>query len=165
MNITELLLKEQSQEYPNTRKMLALIPDDQFNWKPHEKSMSMQQLAVHLAELPSWPAMILHTSELDFATFGYKPTVVENTNELLSVFDKNLEKGRAALSAATEDQLNDFWTMRQGDHIISKSSKYEMIRHAFAQNTHHRAQLGVYLRLLNIPIPGVYGPSADDSSF
>lgn len=165
MNIIELLLTEQSQEYPNTRKMLALVPDDKFDWKPHEKSMSMKQLTVHLAELPSWPSMILQTAELDFASFNYVPTPVNNTEELLSVFDKNLEKGRTALSAANEGQLNDFWTMRMGDQIISKNSKYEMIRHAFAQNIHHRAQLGVYLRLLNIPIPGVYGPSADDSSF
>jgi uncharacterized damage-inducible protein DinB len=163
MNLTELLLKEMDGEYPNTRKMLALIPDDKFDWKPHEKSMSMKQLAVHLAELPSWHAMVLNTSELDFASWVYKPTEVRNNAELLALFDRQLEKGRAALSAATEDQLlNDTWTMRQGDYIIRKTNKYEMIRHAFGQNSHHRAQLGVYLRLLNIPIPGVYGPSADE---
>lgn len=165
MNIIELLLKEQAQEFPNTRKMLALVPEGKFDWKPHEKSMSLKQLAVHLAELAGWPAMILKTAELDFATFGYKPTPVNSTAELLQVFDENLEKGTASLAGATEDHLNDTWTMRHGDHIISKSSKYEMIRHSFGQNIHHRAQLGVYLRLLNIPIPGVYGPSADDSSF
>jgi uncharacterized damage-inducible protein DinB len=163
MNLTELLVKEMDGEYPNTRKMLALIPDDKLNWKPHTKSMSMMQLAVHLAELPSWHALILHTSELDFGSWDYKPTEVNNNADLLALFDRELEKGRAALSVATEDQLlNDTWTMRQGDHIISKTSKYDMIRHSFAQNTHHRAQLGVYLRLLNIPIPGVYGPSADE---
>ena len=164
MNLTELLLNEMAAEYPNTRKLLERVPDDKFDWKPHPKSMTLKQLAVHLAELPSWHAVILHTSELDFGAFEYKPTPVNNTAELLALFDSQLEKGRAALLAATEDQLlNDTWTMRHGDHIISKTSKYEMIRHAFGQNAHHRAQLGVYLRLLDIPIPGVYGPSADES--
>ncbi|HSF44381.1 MAG TPA: DinB family protein [Chitinophagaceae bacterium] len=164
MNLTELLLNEMAAEYPNTRKILERVPDDKFDWKPHAKSMSMKQLAVHLAELPSWHAIVLQTSELDFGAFEYKPTEVNNTADLLALFDRQLEKGRAALSAASEDQLlNDTWTMRHGDHIISKTSKYEMIRHAFGQNAHHRAQLGVYLRLLNIPIPGVYGPSADES--
>lgn len=163
MNLTELLVKEMEGEYPNTRKLLALIPDDKFDWKPHPKSMSMKRLAVHLAELPSWHAVVLHTSEIDFGSWDYKPTEVKNNAELLDLFDKELEKGKAALSAATEDQLlNQTWTMRQGDYIISKTNKYEMIRHAFGQNAHHRAQLGVYLRLLDIPIPGVYGPSADE---
>ncbi|HLO82218.1 MAG TPA: DinB family protein [Chitinophagaceae bacterium] len=163
MNLTELLLKEMEGEYPNTRKLLALIPDDKFDWKPHPKSMSMKRLAVHLAELPSWPDVILKTSEIDFATMDYKPADVQNTQELLDLFDRELEKGRTALAAATEDNLLiDTWTMRQGDYIISTESKYNMIRHAFGQNIHHRAQLGVFLRLLDIPIPGVYGPSADE---
>ncbi|WP_207492926.1 DinB family protein [Aridibaculum aurantiacum] len=153
------------QEAAITRKMLKLVPADKFDWKPHEKSMSMQNLAVHIAELPSWVQMGLNTEGIDFATMDYKPTEVSSNEELLELFEKSFSAGDAALTAAKEDDLWPSWTMRQGEHVIAVMTKYEVIRHAFAQTTHHRAQLGVYLRLLNIPIPGSYGPSADEMNF
>lgn len=165
MEVLPLLKKEMQQEAAITRKMLALIPNDKLSWKPHEKSMTMQNLAVHIAELPTWVTMGLTTSELDFAKMDYKPTPVSNTKEIIELFEKSLSVGLTSLDQAKEEDLLPAWTMRNGDKILGVMSKYEVIRFAFAQTTHHRAQLGVYLRLLNIPIPGSYGPSADDPSF
>ena len=165
MDIIQALVKEMGEEAVTTRKMLQLIPADKFDWKPHEKSMSMQSLAVHIAELPSWVTMALTTSELDFGTMDFTPSPVSKTEEVVMLFEKSLSSGLASLQNAKEDDLLPAWTMRTGDNIHAVMTKYEVIRHAFAQTTHHRAQLGVYLRLLNIPIPGSYGPSADDMNF
>lgn len=165
MSIIELLLKEMNQEAATTRKMLSRIPADSFDWKPHQKNMSLKQLAVHLAELPFWVSMGLHTSELDFAASAYTPTQVDDTESLVALFEKSLATGKGALEKATEADLEPSWTMRSGDHIHMVMTKYEVIRHAFSQTIHHRAQLGIYLRLLNIPIPGSYGPSADETNF
>src|SRR6476620_3577750 len=144
-------------EAVTTRKMLDHVTTDKLSWKPHEKSMSMQNLAVHIAELPSWVSMALNTSELDFATMDYTPTPVNDASELITLFETSFSSGLNALRHATEADLEPTWTMRSGDKIHAVMNKYEVIRHAFAQTSHHRAQLGVYLRLLNIPIPGTYG--------
>lgn len=165
MQIIPLLLKEMEQEAAITRKMLERVPGDKLTWKPHEKSMSMQQLAVHIAELPSWVQTALTTSELDFSKMDYKPAPVSNTEDLQALFEKSFSEGKAALSEAAEEDLLPSWTLRNGEQIYDVMTKYEVIRHAFAQTIHHRAQLGVFLRLLNIPIPGSYGPSADEMNF
>jgi uncharacterized damage-inducible protein DinB len=165
MQVIPLLLKEMEQEAATTRKFLPLVPVDKFDWKPHEKSMKMETLAVHIAELPSWVQMALTTSELDFSKMDYKPTPVASTEELLSLFEKSYEQGKSALSSAKEEDLLPSWTLRNGEQVYNVMTKYEVIRHSLAQTIHHRAQLGVYLRLLNIPIPGSYGPSADEMSF
>ena len=165
MNLIPLLLKEMDAEAVTTRKMLSRVPADKMDWKPHDKSMSMKSLTVHLAELPGWTHMGLTTTELDFAKMDYKPTPVERTEDLVQLHEKSLEKGRTALATAREEDLLPNWTLRKGDHVFNVYTKYELIRHSFSQIVHHRAQLGVYLRLLNIPIPGSYGPSADDPNF
>ncbi len=165
MEIIQLLLKEFDQEAQTTRKMLNRVPYDKQDWKPHEKSMTMKQLTTHVAELPSWVTMALTTSELDFEKMDYKPTPINNTNELLELFEKSYASGKDSLSKAKEEDLLPTWTMRSGEKVHAVMTKYEVIRHAFSQTTHHRAQLGVYLRLLNIPIPGSYGPSSDEMSF
>ncbi len=165
MNIIELLLTELEREAQVTRKMLALVPSDKLDWAPHEKSMKMKFLSTHIAELPSWISMALKTDELDFATTPYEPIAVENAAEILAVFEKNYQEGRDSLMQAKEEDLTGKWVLRSGDEIYATMTKYETIRHAYSQIIHHRAQLGVYLRLLNIPIPGSYGPSADDPSF
>lgn len=153
------------QEAQTTRKMLQRVPTDKFQWRPHPKSMTMQQLATHIAELPTWVTMVLNTSELDFAKNEYKPAVINNTEELLEYFEKNLKEGKQSLEKATEEALLPDWTLRNGDQIYSVDKKYEVIRMAYCQIVHHRAQLGVFLRLLDIPIPGSYGPSADEMNF
>jgi len=165
MNLIPIFLKEMEQEAQTTRKMLQRVPTDKFQWRPHLKSMTMQQLATHIAELPTWVTMVLNTSELDFAKNEYKPAVINNTEELLEYFEKNLKEGKQSLEKATEEALLPDWTLRNGDQIYSVDKKYEVIRMAYCQIVHHRAQLGVFLRLLDIPIPGSYGPSADEMNF
>ncbi|HEX8332482.1 MAG TPA: DinB family protein [Segetibacter sp.] len=163
MQIIPLLLKEMDQESAITRKMLQLVPADKFDWMPHEKSMNMRSLTVHIAELPSWVQMALTSSELDFAKMDYTPTPANSAEDLVAIFEKSLTSGKEALSVANEEDLLPGWTLRNGEQVYSVWTKYEVIRHSFAQTIHHRAQLGVYLRLLNIPIPGSYGPSADEA--
>jgi uncharacterized damage-inducible protein DinB len=162
MTIIQFLLKEMEQEAQTTRKMLERIPDDKYDWKPHEKSMTMRQLATHVAELPSWVPMVLTTDELDFASAPYEPKNISRTSDLVAYFEECLSDGKAHLQKATEDQLDKMWTMRNGEQIYDTSPKVQVLRMTFSQIIHHRAQLGVYLRLLNVPIPGSYGPSADE---
>lgn len=165
MSTIQMLLKEMDAEATTTRKMLSRVPDDKFDWKPHAKSMNIRQLATHIAELPSWVTMALTTDELDFATSPYSLPEVNNSQQLIDFFEQSLADGRSHLDSAIEAHLEPNWTLRKGDEIYSVTSKGEVIRMAFSQIVHHRAQLGVYLRLLDVPIPGSYGPSADDMSF
>ena len=165
MSMIQMLLKEMDREAQTTRKMLEIVPNDKFDWKPHEKSMTVRRLATHIAELPSWVTMTLTTDELDFASNPYKPDVINNTTELLACFERSLADGRARLEKATDKDLEPNWTLRNGEEIYSVESKGEVIRMSYCQIVHHRAQLGVFLRLLNVPIPGSYGPSADDMNF
>lgn len=163
--IINMLLKEMQDEAVTTRKMLSIVPEDKYDWKPHPKSMSLRQLATHIAELPSWVSMAVTTDELDFATSPYTPVPIENNAELLAYFEKNLQSGLDLLSASTEEKLDEQWVLRNGNDIYVDTTKAGMMRVSLSQTIHHRAQLGVNLRLLDIPIPGSYGPSADDMSF
>lgn len=157
--------KQLEQEVTATREMLKRVPNDKLDWQPHPKSMTMRRLAAHVAELPGWVGMALDTSELDFANNQYEPQVINNNAELLEYFEKNLEDARQHFASAREEQLDDTWTLRNGDQIYSTDSKEDVIRMSISQIIHHRAQLGVYLRLLDVPIPGSYGPSADEMNF
>ncbi|MCF2447462.1 DinB family protein [Dyadobacter sp. CY345] len=165
MEMISVFLKELEQESVTTRKMLERVPTDKFDWQPHSKSMTIQQLTTHIAELPTWISLVLNTDELDFASSPYNPQDIKDTPALLEFFEKSLTEGKNALEAANEKQLDDIWVLRNGEMILSKTSKSEFIRITFSQVVHHRAQLGVYLRLLDIPIPGSYGPSADEQKF
>ena len=165
MSMIQMLLKELDNEATTTRKMLERVPEDKFDWKPHQKSMSMQNLTTHIAELPTWISMVLTTSELDFSASPYVPKQLKTTKDLIKLFEDSLADGRKHLSTATEKDLEPDWTLRNGDQVYSVNSKAEVIRMTYCQIVHHRAQLGVYLRLLNIPIPGSYGPSADEMNF
>jgi uncharacterized damage-inducible protein DinB len=165
MSLIKMLVKEMEHEAQTTRKMLSRIPDDKYQWQPHVKSMTIEQLSTHIAELPTWVPLVLNTTELDFATAPYEPKHIANTAALLELFEKSFAEGKASLENATEADLEPMWTLRNGEMVLSQSTKGEMIRVAYSQIVHHRAQLGVDLRLLDIPIPGSYGPSADDMSF
>ncbi|MBS1529962.1 MAG: DinB family protein [Bacteroidetes bacterium] len=162
MDIIKMLLKEFDQEAQTTRKMLACIPDDRYDWQPHPKSMTVRRLATHIADIPSWVQMAIDDDELDFATSAHKEPVINNTADLLEFFEKSYREGREALANTNEHVLEQSWTMRNGDQVYFTSTKAEVIRAAYCQTVHHRAQLGVFLRLLDIPIPGSYGPSADE---
>lgn len=162
----EALLKEMEHEAETTRKMLSRIPDDKFDWKPHPKSMPISRLSAHIAEIPGWVDMALTTNELDFANpASYNRFEAHSQKELMPYFEKKLEEGKAALKKATDEQLEDKWTLRSGDKILAVNTVGETIRMAYCQIVHHRAQLGVFLRLLDVPIPGSYGPSADEPTF
>jgi uncharacterized damage-inducible protein DinB len=165
MEIIPMLLKEMEQEAQTTRKMLERVPNDKFDWQPHVKSMTIRKLAGHIAELPSWVSMTINTDHLDFADNPYTQPVINNTAELLALFEKSLAESKAELEKTNEDELIKNWTLRNGDQVYSVSQKIEIIRMAYCQIVHHRAQLGVFLRLLDVPIPGSYGPSADDAGF
>ena len=157
-----MLLKEMDREALTTRKMLERVPSEKFDWQPHSKSMTLQRLATHVAELPTWVEMAILTDELDFAKNAYEPEVVADSAGLMDYFERSLARGRETLLKANEELLTQEWTLRNGDQVYEVSSKGEVIRMAYSQIIHHRAQLGVFLRLLEIPIPGSYGPSADE---
>lgn len=165
MEIITMLVKEMGEEAQTTRKMLSIIPDDKYDWQPHPKSMTIRQLATHIAELPTWISLAINTEELDFAANPYAPEIINNTADLLELFEKSLAEANTELPATNETALMRDWTLRSGDHIILVRTRAEVIRMTFSQIVHHRAQLGVFLRLLDIPIPGSYGPSADEQSF
>ena len=162
MSIISQLLKEMDQEAQTTRKMLERVPVAYFTWRPHQKSMTIKQLATHIAELPGWVTMAVTTDELDFANNPYKQEEVTTTDDLLEYFERSYADGRLHLATVREETLRETWTLRNGDAVYHVATKGEIIRMAYCQIVHHRAQLGVFLRLLDIPIPGSYGPSADE---
>lgn len=164
MELIPIFSNELEQEAEITQKFFELVPEDKFDWKPHEKSMSLKELTVHIADIPGWIETSLSKDALDFSD-GYEPTPVENSGDLLEALEQSVQKSKAALDEADKKDLLSDWTMRNGDEVLMVMPKHEVIRHSLSQITHHRAQLGVYLRLLDIPIPGSYGPSADDQSF
>jgi uncharacterized damage-inducible protein DinB len=167
MTIGQSMLPEYDMEMQNTRKTLELVPDDQWNWKPHEKSGTVGWLAGHIATLPGWCAMTINTEQLDYAPVNgpaYEPPKISNRNELLAVFDKESAEARAALAGASDADLMKGWTLLAGGQTIFTMPRVACIR-GFVMNhlIHHRAQLGVYFRLLGVPVPGLYGPSADEA--
>lgn len=164
MTFIEFFKKQFVDEGATTRKMLSRIPDDHWDYKPHPKSMDMKRLATHLADLPGWIHMTFTTDEIDFAK-PYEQPQINNTADLMAYFEKRYAEGLSVLVPENEALLEKPWTLRNGDIIYSTDPKIEIIRMSFSQQIHHRAQLGVYLRLLDVAIPGSYGPSADESAF
>ena len=164
MSIIEFFKQQFIEEGATTRKMLSLVPDDKFNYKPHPKSMDMKRLAMHIADLPGWIHMTFTTDEIDFSK-PYEQPEVNNNKELMAYFEKRYNEGLSTLVPENEAVLDKPWTLRNGDKIYGTNPKIDIIRMALSQQIHHRAQLGVYLRLLDIPIPGSYGPSADENNF
>jgi uncharacterized damage-inducible protein DinB len=158
------LLAELEQEAASTRRLLALLPADKGDYRPHPKSMSLGDLGVHVAEMYGWLGVTLAQSELDFSKSPYQPAPFTSGEELVSRMDALLAQGKPVLAAATDATLAEPWTMRNGEHVFFTMPKGAVLR-TFVYNhiVHHRAQLTVYLRLLDIPIPGLYGPSADES--
>ncbi len=166
MSLNKLLLAELKQEMPHTRITLSRVPfAENPTWKPHEKSMELGKLAKHLAHIPSWISITLTTDVLDFSKPSEPARNVQTTAELLQYFDENLDKGLDLLSNATDELLFGDWTMRNGETIYFTMPRIAVLRSfVISHNIHHRAQLGVYLRLLNLPVPAIYGSSADEGS-
>jgi uncharacterized damage-inducible protein DinB len=167
MKINELLLPEFDQEVANTRKTLERVPEEKFDWKPHEKSMPLGRLAIHLAELTSWVVDAINRDSFDVAPPGqpaYQPPVIKSRKELLDLFDKNVGNARNALAGATDEQLAKNWSLLSGGNTVMTLPRTMVLRSfIFNHGVHHRAQLGVYLRLNGIPVPAIYGPSADEN--
>jgi uncharacterized damage-inducible protein DinB len=169
MALNESLLPEFDHEMANTRKTLERVPEDKFDWKPHEKSTAMGGLATHLSNLPTWANHTISEDSLDLAPGG-KPLapaeMAKSRTELLELFDNNVAKAREAIAGASDTELVKPWTLLSNGKEILTLPKVAVLR-SFVMNhqIHHRAQLGVYLRLNDIPVPSIYGPSADESGF
>lgn len=156
-------LAELEQEAKVAREVLSRVPADKFDWKPHDKSMSFGKLASHVAEMIGWTGPTLDHPELDFAKMDYKPFEPKNNEELLEFFDKNLAEASDVLKNMTDDRFIEPWSLRNGETIYFTMPKIVAMR-SFVMNhiVHHRGQLSVYLRLNDIPVPSMYGPSADE---
>jgi uncharacterized damage-inducible protein DinB len=165
MNINQPLLAEFKHELELTRKILDRVPTESFGWRPHAKSMTLGHLAGHLSDLPSWMAVTLNQAELDFSADSYTPRKFESREEVLANLEKNANSALETLEKASNETFMENWTMRNGEHIFFTLPKAVVLRNfVFNHMVHHRAQLGVYLRLLEVPIPGTYGPSADEQN-
>ncbi len=162
MTISEMFLPEYDQEMASARKILACVPEGKFDWKPHEKSMTLGRLASHIAEMGLWTAVTINQDHLDVQP-GQTGFNAATTAELMEAFDKNTPAGRAALAGATDEALLATWTMSLAGKPLVSSPRTAIMRHmVLSHMIHHRGQLTVYLRLLDVAVPGVYGPSADD---
>ena len=161
MALNEMLLPEFDQEAATTRRLLERVPAQDAAWKPHPKSMSLGHLAVHVANLFSWLGMALTSTELDLAV-APPPAPFTTVEALLATFDKNVADSRAALAKAADADFSVPWSLRKGDQVYLTLPRAVIVR-SFALNhlIHHRAQLGVYLRLRDVPLPPCYGPTAD----
>ncbi len=162
MGINQAFLGELEHEAAQTRRVLALVPADHADFKPHPKSFSLGKLAAHVADMHNWIAVTVNTTELDFAE-GYEVPPFTTTAELTSRFDTIVEEGKAALAATNDQALGETWTLRAGEQVFLAMPRVQCLRTmVFNHIVHHRAQLIVYLRLLDVPVPGLYGPSADE---
>lgn len=163
MTISEQFIAELKHEGANTRKMLERVPEKSYSWKPHDKSMSLGRLAKHLVEIPQWVEASLIKDELDFEVAKYVPTDATSSRELLEFYDKNLSQAMEILRKTPDEEYKKNWTLRSGEQIYVTMPKSAVVRSfIMSHSIHHRAQLSVYLRLLDIPVPGMYGPSADE---
>lgn len=166
MSFSSMTLPEFDQEMATTRTCLERVPDDKYDWQPHEKSMSLARLLGHLAELPIWLTMAATTDSLDLAPPGeepWKPYVASSREELLETFDKNVAEAREALTGVQDESLGAPWTLLSGGQELLKMPRGALIRSIVLNHLyHHRGQLTVYLRLNEISVPSIYGPSADE---
>lgn len=156
-------LGELENEAKTTRAVLERVPADKFDWQPHEKSMKMGRLAVHVAEMFGWTKETLKSDVLDFSTMDMTPFEPRTTDELLAFFDEQITNAKAILAETSDETFMTDWTMRNGEQVYFTMPKVAVMR-SFVMNhiIHHRGQLSVYLRLNDIPVPSIYGPSADE---
>ena len=165
MTIVDALLPEFDREMTTTRTVLERVPEDRFAWKPHVKSFSLGELATHVANLPTWGTETLNRSEIDV---GGSPTLAAMSSraDVLAAFDTNVAAARAALVGKTDAELAAPWSLKRSGKTVFSMPKSTVLR-AFVLShlIHHRGQLTVYLRLLDVPVPSIYGPSADEPAF
>jgi uncharacterized damage-inducible protein DinB len=168
MKISETLLPEFDHEMATTRKLLERIPEDKLAWKPHEKSMSLSRLAGHMAEMPGYAIFTMQQDSLDVRPEGgraFEPLVATSRAQVLEAFDKNVAAGRAAIAAGSDEDMAKPWTLLAGGHTVFQMPKVAVLRTMMLSHIiHHRGQMSVYLRLNEVPVPSIYGPSADEGA-
>lgn len=166
MTISDALLPEFDQETKTTRRVLERVPDDKLGWKPHQKSFSMGALATHIVNMLGWTVDTMEKDSFDFAPVGappYKEEPVTSQKELLARFDKSVVAARAAIAGASDQKFFQPWSLLSGGQTLFTMPRVACIRGFVMNHTiHHRGQLSVYLRLNDIPVPSIYGPSADE---
>lgn len=160
MRISETLLPEFDQEMAATRRVLERVPDDNPDWKPHPKSFSIAHLAQLLARMPGWIGMSLTSTELELTAGGGYTN--ERTETLLSTFDENVRKSREAIMAATDADYEVPWALKLKGQVLFTLPRGAVVRQHISHLSHHRGQMTVYLRLLDVPVPSIYGPTADE---
>lgn len=162
MTIAESMLPEFDNEMKTTRTLLERVPEANPDWTPHVKSMSLGRLAVHTAELLDWIGVTLQETELDFAKGQYQPAAFTSTADLLAMFDTKVQSARAILAAAADQDMMVPWTLRNGEQVFFSMPRIAVLRGMVMNHLiHHRGQLSVYLRLNDVPLPSIYGPTAD----
>jgi len=166
MSIAQLLLAELDQEVEASRTLLDRLPEGRWDWKPHERSMSLGRLATHVAEIPSWSNSILMADEIDFMSpemQAWTPREMRSKEDILAELEAAASTCRGHLEATSDEDFDREWTMKVGEQVAMQERKYMVFRRQVLNHmVHHRAQLGVFLRLLDVPLPMSYGPSADE---
>jgi uncharacterized damage-inducible protein DinB len=163
MSLSAAFIVELQQEARVTRKMLERLPAEEFDWKPHEKSMTLGGLAVHVAEMTGWITETVNSDALDFAAMDYKPLKPQTTAEVLEYYEGEIGKAINALQTASDEHLMQNWTLKNGETVFFTMPRVQVLRGMCLNNiVHHRGQLSVYMRMKDVPVPAIYGPSADE---
>ena len=163
MTIANVMMQEFLHESEITKKLLERVPEDKLDWKPHEKSMSLGRLATHVAEIPEWTDIVVNKDFFDMAASDYEPTVCKDRAELLEKFETNVRKFKQVMEGKDDASLMEHWQLRQGEHVAVDLPKAVVLRSfVLSHIIHPRGQLSVYLRENDVPLPGIYGPSADE---
>ena len=166
MSLSEPIAAELRREAATTRRMLERVPEDKLAWRPHEKSMTLGRLAGHIAELPRLVVSTVTQDEVDFAAGNFRPFTASNVPELLEKFDENIAAAAEALGGQPDEHLLKTWRLRRGEQVIFELPRVAVLRSMGLNHIiHHRGQLSVYLRLLDVPLPSIYGPTADAPMF
>jgi uncharacterized damage-inducible protein DinB len=166
MAIRDTLLPEFDQEMANTRKMLERVPEDRFDFQPHQKCWKVNRLAGHIADLPSWVSHTMSLEVLALEPGQYSPFEPTTRKELLERFDNFVQEARTAIAAATDEELHKVWTMKWEGKEVMSMPRASVLRSVIMNHLiHHRAHLGMYLRLMDVAVPGMYGASADEAAF
>jgi uncharacterized damage-inducible protein DinB len=167
LKLIDLFLSELEREARGTRRALERVPDDCAGWQPHPKSMNLGRLATLVSGMPAWFEMMINLDELDIAPGdgNTRPPEMTTSRQLVDAHESALAKARAALSATTDEHLMKPWKLLVHGQVVSEQPRHVMIQETFGHLAHHRGQLTVFLRLLDAPVPAIYGPSADDARF
>ena len=163
MNLIDPILAELAHEGATTRRLLERLPQDRLGWQPHQKSMTLGRVATHIAEIPGWVGSIVEKDEFDLGASGYVPPTLGSVAEIIAMFDKSVATAAETLKRQSNDRLLAKWQLKKNGQLVVEMPRLGMIR-SFLMNhlIHHRGQLSVYLRLQNVPLPSIYGPTADE---